>query len=132
MNSKKTFLFALMAVSIVFNLAAQQITEAVRKIDYQIRDTADYNGNRYISYWGQHPSVLTFVNSDGSVTVCASNTSKSNSRKDGHAGHPKIIETDNGRYLILWELFSFSTQTANTIGWGTSSYLSTVYALESE
>jgi len=65
------------------NLAAQQITETSRTVGYTISDTADYYGNRYISYWGQHPHVLTFINSDGSVTVCASDTSTTNSSKGG-------------------------------------------------
>jgi len=44
---------------------------------------------------------------------------------DGHAGHPKIARLDPGRYLLLWEVFRFSTQSANTVGWGPTEYLST-------
>jgi hypothetical protein len=42
-----------------------------RELDYFIRDSVDVTGNKYISYQSWLPSVLTFVNDDGSVTVCA-------------------------------------------------------------
>ncbi|MCL1928484.1 MAG: hypothetical protein FWG07_06810 [Treponema sp.] len=44
---------------------------------------------------------------------------------DGHAGHPKIVALDTGHYLLLWELFKFSTQSANSITYGRTEYLST-------
>ena len=47
------------------------------------------------------------------------------SRNDGHAGHPKLVELDGGRYLLLWELFSYSTQGANLITSTRTGYLST-------
>jgi len=43
-----------------------------RPVDYTIRDSVDNTGNLYIKYHSQLPSVLTFVNKDGSVTVCSS------------------------------------------------------------
>ena len=43
-----------------------------QRVDYTIRDSVDQIGNLYISYRGQLPSVMTFVNEDGSVTVCSS------------------------------------------------------------
>ncbi|MCL1813160.1 MAG: hypothetical protein FWG29_06510 [Treponema sp.] len=46
-------------------------------------------------------------------------------KNDGHAGHPKIVALDNGRYLVLWELFKFSTQSANSITYSRTEYLST-------
>jgi len=46
-------------------------------------------------------------------------------KEDGHAGHPKIVELDNGRYLILWEKFRFSTQNANLVGQDPTGYQST-------
>ena len=49
-------------------------------------------------------------------------------RNDGHAGHPKIVSLNDGRYLLLWEKFSFSTQSANAITSVRTGYLST-YAL---
>jgi hypothetical protein len=36
-------------------------------------------------------------------------------RQDGHAAHPKITALDSNRYLLLWELCTFSTQSANSI-----------------
>jgi hypothetical protein len=47
------------------------------------------------------------------------------SREDGHAGHPKIAALDSGRYLLLWERFTFSTQPANRVGTGPTGYVST-------
>ncbi len=46
-------------------------------------------------------------------------------KENGHAGHPKIVSIGNNRYLLLWELFGFSTQAANIITSGASGYLST-------
>ncbi|MCL1929497.1 MAG: hypothetical protein FWG07_12005 [Treponema sp.] len=46
-------------------------------------------------------------------------------KNDGHAGHPKIVALDSGRYLLLWELFKFSTQSANSIVSQRTEYLST-------
>jgi len=46
-------------------------------------------------------------------------------RQDGHAGHPKIVSLDDGRYLLLWEQFSFSAQPANRLAGGPTGYLST-------
>jgi hypothetical protein len=43
-----------------------------QKVDYTIRDSVDKIGNLYISYQSQLPSVMTFLNGDGSVTVCSS------------------------------------------------------------
>jgi hypothetical protein len=43
-----------------------------QRVDYTIRDSVDRIGNLYISYQGQLPSVMTFVNKDGTVTVCTS------------------------------------------------------------
>ncbi|MDR1618449.1 MAG: hypothetical protein LBS06_05300 [Treponema sp.] len=47
------------------------------------------------------------------------------SKEDGHAGHPKIAALEDGRYLLLWERYTFSTQPANQIGRSTTGYLST-------
>ena len=46
-------------------------------------------------------------------------------RNEGHAGHPKLVELDNGRYLLLWEFFSFTTQEANVRFPAKTGYLST-------
>jgi len=75
----KKFIYVFMFFSaLMTEITAQEITQTSRIVEYTVRDTADYVGNRYISFWGQHPSALTFVNSDGSVTVCASNMSTIN------------------------------------------------------
>jgi len=46
-------------------------------------------------------------------------------RNNGHAGHPKLVSIDNGQYLLLWELFAFSTQGANIVSGERTDYLST-------
>jgi len=75
-------IFAFFTV-LLTGINAQQINQTSRTVDYVIRDTADYHGRKYISYWGQHPHILTFVNGDGSITVCASDTSTTNYNYDG-------------------------------------------------
>ncbi|MDR3171626.1 MAG: hypothetical protein LBU17_08380, partial [Treponema sp.] len=46
-----------------------------QSVGYTVRDTYDATGNKYINYASQHPSLMTFVNADGSVTVCADDES---------------------------------------------------------
>ena len=59
-----------------FSFAQENISSTRFETEYTIRDSVDNTGNLYISYWGQLPSVMTFVNSDGSVTVCSSDQGK--------------------------------------------------------
>ena len=40
--------------------------------EYRTSDSVDNYGNLYIKAWSHHSYILTFVNSDGSVTVCTS------------------------------------------------------------
>jgi hypothetical protein len=42
-----------------------------QNLNCTVRDAYDAAGNKYINYAGQRPSLMTFVNADGSVTVCA-------------------------------------------------------------
>jgi len=51
---------------------------------------------------------------------------------DGHAGHPKLVQLDTDRYLLLWELFRFSTQPSNRISGNRTEYLSTHMAVIDE
>ena len=53
-------------------------------------------------------------------------------REDGHAGHPKIAKVDTNRYVLLWEVFSFSTQSSNVLANGPTGYLSTYMMLIDE
>jgi hypothetical protein len=46
-------------------------------------------------------------------------------RQDGHAGHPKIAALDGGRFVVLWELFEYSTQPANQLNSSPTGYKST-------
>ncbi|MDR0639064.1 MAG: leucine-rich repeat domain-containing protein [Spirochaetaceae bacterium] len=36
-------------------------------------------------------------------------------KNDGHAAHPKITALDGNRYLLMWELCEYSTQSANAV-----------------
>ncbi|GBU29367.1 hypothetical protein R84B8_02931 [Treponema sp. R8-4-B8] len=96
---KRVTLFVLIASLFVYCIGAQGITRIEQTVSYSIRDTADYRGNRYISYWGQHPHVLTFVNGDGSVTVCASDMSTINSDLDGMS----IISNEPTTYIYEYD-----------------------------
>jgi hypothetical protein len=69
---KRIALLVIVTNFALFGLAAQQLAETRRAVDYSIRDSVDNVGNLYIRAWSTHPSVLTFVNGDGSVTVCSS------------------------------------------------------------
>jgi len=70
--------------------------------------------------------VLTF---DDNLGACSDPIYLTNyTTDDGHAGHPKIVSLENGRYLVLWEQFVFSTQSAVVDVKDPTDYLST-YAL---
>ena len=74
MKRKIIFIAALLCVTLC--VAAQENLASVRRtVDFNIRDSADNNGNLYLRYHGFLPSVLTFVNNSGSVTVCTSDES---------------------------------------------------------
>ncbi|MDR1618341.1 MAG: hypothetical protein LBS06_04760, partial [Treponema sp.] len=62
------FLAALLAAGGSLRAAPDSVSWTV---DYELRDSVDRTGNRYIRYDSEHPSVFTVVNDDGSVTVCA-------------------------------------------------------------
>ena len=67
--------------------------------------------------------ILTF---DEALSACTAPVYLTKySKEDGHVGHPKIVSLEDGRYLLLWERYAFSTQPANQIGQGTTGYLST-------
>jgi len=67
--------------------------------------------------------ILTF--DENLATISAPVYLTKYTTSNGHPGHPKIVSLDNGRYLLLWEFFSFSTQTANTVSGVKTGYLST-------
>ena len=46
-------------------------------------------------------------------------------KENGHAGHPKIAALGSGQYLLLWEVFEFSTQYATRIVYDRTGYIST-------
>ena len=73
-----------------------------RPVDYSIRDSVDNTGNLYIKYHGQLPSVLTFINNDGSVTVCSS---------DENARTTYVYEFD--LYFNETNTFSFQNEFAS-------------------
>ena len=50
----------------------KNVTAIEQKLDYKIQNSIDVFGNLYIRYHSFIPSVLTFINNDGSVSVCSS------------------------------------------------------------
>ncbi|MCL2810037.1 MAG: hypothetical protein FWD24_08275 [Treponema sp.] len=73
-----------------------------------------------------NPRNLFILTIDENLTICSAPVYITNyTREEGHAGHPKIVSMQDGRYLLLWELFSFSTQAANIVSSTRSGYLST-------
>jgi len=80
-----------------------------------------------------NPRNLFILKFDDNMTACTSPVYlTSYTRNDGHAGHPKIVSLNDGRYLLLWEKFSFSTQSANSITGVRTGYLSTFALLINE
>ena len=69
---KRFFLLLVFAASLLY--ADDTVSSVRRELDYQLRDSVDNTGNLYIRYMAQHPSVLTQVNGDASVTVCCADT----------------------------------------------------------
>jgi hypothetical protein len=45
--------------------------EVRQTVDYILRDSVDIRGNKYLFLAGEHPPLQTFVNPDGTVSVCA-------------------------------------------------------------
>ena len=80
-----------------------------------------------------NPRNLFILKFDDNLTACTSPVYlTSYTRNDGHAGHPKIVSLNDGRYLLQWEKFSFSTQSANSITNVRTGYLSTFALLINE
>jgi hypothetical protein len=74
--------------------------------------------------------VLTF---DADLAKCTAPVYlTSYTSDDGHAGHPKIVALNAGRYLVLWEKFRFSTQDANLVGQLPTGYQSTYMVIVDE
>jgi len=74
--------------------------------------------------------VLTF---DENMTACSAPIYLTTyTQKEGHAGHPKIVQVGDDRYLLLWEFFEFSTQAANIILSYRTGYISTYMLLIDE
>jgi len=53
-------------------------------------------------------------------------------KNESHAGHPKIAKVDTDRYLVLWEVFKFSMQSADIIERDATDYVSTYVLLIDE
>ena len=72
---KKT-LYGINAVCLFLAAAPVQADDgnplAVRQtVDYILRESADITGNKYLFFAGEHPPLQTFINPDGTVSVCA-------------------------------------------------------------
>ena len=77
MKSKLIFTTLLcVTLCVPLSLHSQENLSSVRRtVDYYVRDSVDNYGNLYIRSYSPLPFVLTFVNNDGSVTVCTPNGS---------------------------------------------------------
>jgi len=74
----------------------------------------------------ENPRNLFILTFDEGMTACSNPVYLTGyARNDGHAGHPKIVSLNDGRFLLLWERFSYSTQSANSIVNDLTGYLST-------
>ena len=77
----KQTIFFLILISAAFcplnsqETAAENLASVRRAVDFNVIDSVDNYGNLYIRFHSFHPSVLTYVNNDGAVTVCASDNS---------------------------------------------------------
>jgi len=77
----------------------------------------------------ENPRNLFILTFDENMNACSNPVYLTNYlRNDGHVGHPKMVSMNDGRYFLLWERFSYSTQAANLLAGGRTGYLST-YAL---
>ena len=81
----------------------------------------------------ENPRNLFILTFDEDMNACSNPVYLTNyTRDDGHAGHPKMVSLNDGRYLLLWEKFSYSTQAANLLAGGTTGYLSTYMMIINE
>ncbi|MDR0908769.1 MAG: leucine-rich repeat domain-containing protein [Spirochaetaceae bacterium] len=79
--------------------------------------------------------ILTFPDDLSAITINQNITAYA--RDDGHVAHPKIAEIapsadGTRRYILLWELMEFSTQSANSIVSDPTGYKSTWFILIDE
>ncbi|MDR2922068.1 MAG: hypothetical protein LBU85_01855 [Treponema sp.] len=105
---KRIALFFFIINSSLLNLSAQKLTETSIPIDYLIRDSVDMFGNQYICYWGQLPSVFTFVNNDGSVTICASSEDEI-TRYDNGAITTSIVINPSGESVRKTYIYEYDS-----------------------
>jgi len=94
------------------------------------------NGYIFTGAYGtdrNNPRNLFVINFDKEMGKCSSPLYLTKyTKENGHAGHPKIVALGSGRYLLLWELFAFSTQAANLIVQSSTDYASTFYTVIDE
>ena len=76
-----------------------------------------------------NPRNIFIITFDENLTKCSEPLYLTRyTKNEGHAAYPKIVSIGGGKYLLLWERFSFTTQDANILYSMYSDYLST-YAL---
>jgi hypothetical protein len=81
-----------------------------------------YNANK-----SRNIFILTF---DDNLSACSEPVWLTDySTGTGHAAHPKITALDAGRYLVLWELCEFSTQSSSQVPGGNQTGYKSSYML---
>jgi hypothetical protein len=94
------------------------------------------NGYIFIGTYGgdkNNPRNVIILNFNEDMTTCSEPIYITNyTQENGHAGHPKIAALDSNRYLIMWELFNFSTQYNSWTVGAKTEYLSTFMAVINE
>ena len=73
---KKLFTISLFILlfAVAYLHAQPDLVSVNRSLDFTIQSSVDRVGNLYIKAWDELPHVLTFVNNDGSITICTSST----------------------------------------------------------
>jgi hypothetical protein len=89
---------------------------------YIFTGTYGYSANR-----SRNVFILTF---DDNLSACSAPLWLTDyAPTTGHAAHPKITALDAGRYMVVWELCEFSTQSAQQVPSGNQTGYKSTYML---
>jgi hypothetical protein len=76
---------------------------------------------------------LFVLNVAGDMSSCAAPVYlTAYTKAEGHAAHPKITALDRNRYLLMWELCEYSTQSANAVVSDATGYKATYMMIVDE
>jgi hypothetical protein len=90
---KKSIVCSLLVFAAVSGFAADNPQAFRQSVAYSIRDSADLLEYKYIQGWAQIPSVMTFVNDDGTVTVCAGDENAQDTYIYEYSRDMKLLKT---------------------------------------